>query len=77
MDIYFWAVAIGLGLPLWWFAYIATKRMRIGKNLEREEQAKRNLDRFAKEQAAKEQTANEQSASEQVASDQTVKQAQR
>ncbi len=55
MDIYFWAIAIGLGLPLWWFAYYATKRMRIGKNLEREAQAKRNLERQAREQAAKEQ----------------------
>jgi len=45
MDIYFWAIAIGLGLPLWWFAFYATKRMRIGKNLEREAQAKRNLER--------------------------------
>jgi len=57
MDIYFWAIAIGLGLPLWWFAYYATKRMRIGKNLEREAQAKRNLERFAREQAATEQAA--------------------
>jgi len=60
MDIYFWAIAIGLGLPLWWFAYYATKRMRIGKNLEREEQAKRNLERFAMEQAATEQNETEQ-----------------
>jgi len=55
MDIYFWAIAIGLGLPLWWFAYYATKRMRIGKNQEREEQAKRNLEWQAQQQAAKEQ----------------------
>ncbi len=55
MDIYFWAIAIGLGLPLWWFAYYATKRMRIGKNLEREEQAKRNLEWQAQQLAAKEQ----------------------
>ncbi len=51
MDIYFWLVAIGLGIPLWWFGFIATKRMRIGKNLEREAQAKRNLERHAREQA--------------------------
>ena len=57
MDIYFWLFAILAGIPLWWFAFYATKRMRIGKNLEREAQAKRNLERFAKEQAAKEQGA--------------------
>ncbi|MDQ6995906.1 MAG: hypothetical protein Q9M82_00415 [Mariprofundus sp.] len=55
MDIYFWAIAIGLGLPLWWFAYIATKRMRIGKNLEREALAKHNLERFKQEQTKQEQ----------------------
>lgn len=54
MDIYFWLFAILAGIPLWWFAFYATKRMRIGKNLEREAQAKRNLERFAQEQAAKE-----------------------
>jgi len=69
MDIYFWAIAIGLGLPLWWFAFYATKRMRIGKNLEREAQAKRNLERFAMEQAAKAQ-AEKQTAGEQAAEDQ-------
>jgi len=62
MDIYFWAIAIGLGLPLWWFAYYATKRMRIGKNLEREAQAKRNLEWLAQKQAAEEQAATEQAA---------------
>jgi len=66
MDIYFWAIAIGLGLPLWWFAFYATKRMRIGKNLEREAQAKRNLERFAMEQAAEAQT-EKQAAGDQAA----------
>ncbi|MDQ6982388.1 MAG: hypothetical protein Q9M08_05205 [Mariprofundus sp.] len=60
MDVYFWAVAIGLGLPLWWFAYVATKRMRIGKNLEREAQAKRNLEWLAQQQAAEEQSSKAQ-----------------
>jgi len=60
MDIYFWAIAIGLGLPLWWFAYYATKRMRIGKNLEREEQAKRNLAWQAQQLAAREQKKNDE-----------------
>jgi hypothetical protein len=69
MDIYFWAIAIGLGLPLWWFAFYATKRMRIGKNLEREAQAKRNLERYAMEQAAKAQ-AEKQVAGEQAEEDQ-------
>ncbi len=55
MDIYFWAFAILAGIPLWWFAYYATKRMRVGKNLEREAQAKRNLEWLAQQQAAKEQ----------------------
>lgn len=53
MDIYFWAIAIALGIPLWWFAFVATKRMRIGKNLEREEQARRNLERHARAQEEK------------------------
>ena len=70
MDIYFWAIAIGLGLPLWWFAFYATKRMRIGKNLEREALAKRNLERFAMEQAAKAQ-AKKQAAGEQATEGQT------
>lgn len=69
MDIYFWAIAIGLGLPLWWFAFYATKRMRIGKNMEREAQAKRNLERLAMEQAAKVQ-AEKQAAGEQAEEDQ-------
>jgi len=69
MDIYFWAIAIGLGLPFWWFAFYATKRMRIGKNLEREAQAKRNLERYAMEQAAKAQ-AEKQVAGEQAEEDQ-------
>jgi len=68
MDIYLWAFAILAGIPLWWFAFYATKRMRIGKNLEREAQAKRNLERFAREQS--EQT--EQAAKEQAAAQENV-----
>ncbi len=71
MDIYFWAIAIGLGLPLWWFAFYATKRMRIGKNQEREAQAKRNLERFKMEQEAMEQAAREQ-AEKQAAGEQAT-----
>ena len=83
MDIYFWAIAIGLGLPLWWFAFYATKRMRIGKNLEREAQAKHNLEQFAVEQAAMEQAAKEQASKDPAqaaeqgqTTEQTVKQEQ-
>jgi len=77
MDIYFWAIAIGLGLPLWWFAYYATKRMRIGKNLEREEQAKRNLEWQAQQLAAREQEkTDEQIVAEQTAAEQIAKQEQ-
>jgi len=71
MDIYFWLFAILAGIPLWWFAFYATKRMRIGKNLEREVQAKRNLERFKMEQAAIEQVAREQ-AEKQGAGEQAV-----
>jgi len=41
-----WKLGLALvlvGAFLWWAAFYATKRMRIGKNLEREEQARRNL----------------------------------
>jgi len=48
----FWTFAIVMGAFLWWLAFVATKRMRIGKNLEREAIAKRNLERLAREQAA-------------------------
>ncbi|MFQ5518384.1 MAG: hypothetical protein ACE5E3_00140 [Mariprofundus sp.] len=54
----FWLIMLAIGALLWWFAYYATARMRHGKNQEREEQAKRNLERYAQEQAA-EQEKNE------------------
>lgn len=37
---------------LWWAGFVATKRMRIGKNLEREELAKRLLAEKAAREAA-------------------------
>jgi len=50
-DLIFWLVILLVGIFLWWAAYVATKRMRIGKNKEREEIARRNLERHAREQA--------------------------
>ncbi len=47
----FWTIVIVIGAFLWWLAFVATKRMRVGKNLEREAQAKRNLERLARQQA--------------------------
>lgn len=47
----FWSIVIVVGAFLWWLSFVATKRMRIGKNLEREAQAKRNLEMLAKQQA--------------------------
>ena len=41
-----------IGAFLWWAGFVATKRMRIGKNKEREELAKRLLaDRAARDAA--------------------------
>jgi len=50
-EVAFWLGMILLSAFLWWLAFVATKRMRIGKNAEREEQARRNLERYAREQA--------------------------
>jgi len=47
----FWAIVAVVGAFLWWLAYVATARMRHGKNLEREEQARRNLEWLAQQQA--------------------------
>lgn len=41
-----------IGIFLWWAGFIATKRMRIGKNKEREELAKRLLAEKAAREAA-------------------------
>jgi len=40
-----------LAVFLWWAGFVATKRMRIGKNLEREELAKRLLAKKAAREA--------------------------
>jgi len=47
----FWLIVAVVGAFLWWLAYVATARMRHGKNREREEQARRNLERLAREQS--------------------------
>lgn len=47
----FWLIVAVAGAFLWWLAYVATARMRHGKNREREEQARRNLERLAKQHA--------------------------
>ncbi|HKI61481.1 MAG TPA: hypothetical protein VKA31_04225 [Mariprofundaceae bacterium] len=44
MDWTLWLALLLVGAFLWWASFYATKRMRIGKNLEREEQARRNLE---------------------------------
>jgi len=41
-----------IGVFLWWAGFVATKRMRIGKNKEREELAKRLLAKKAAREAA-------------------------
>ena len=58
-----WTLALALVLFaafLWWASFYATKRMRIGKNKEREEQARRNLEA---------RTSNEASAQSSIQSD--------
>ncbi|NWF38109.1 hypothetical protein F3F96_03020 [Mariprofundus sp. NF] len=47
----FWLIVVVVGAFLWWLAYVATARMRHGKNQEREEQARRNLEWLAQQQA--------------------------
>ena len=50
-----WTLALALVLFaafLWWASFYATKRMRIGKNKEREEQARRNLEARARNEAS-------------------------
>ncbi len=43
MGTIFWITILGVAAFLWWASFYATKRMRIEKNREREEQARRNL----------------------------------
>lgn len=53
----FWSIVVVVGAFLWWISYVATARMRHGKNQEREEQAKRNLEWLAKQQSEKQEQA--------------------
>lgn len=62
MDYELLLLMLPVGIFLWWAAFYATKQMRIGKNKEREELAKRLLaERAAREAAesAEETTATE------------------
>jgi hypothetical protein len=43
MDWQLLLLILPIGIFLWWAGFVATKRMRIGKNKEREELAKRLL----------------------------------
>jgi len=45
-------IMLPFGIFCWWAAFFATKRMRIGKNQEREELAKRLLAEKAAHEAA-------------------------
>jgi hypothetical protein len=51
MDWELLLLMLPLGIFLWWAGFVATKRMRIGKNLEREELAKRLLAKKAAREA--------------------------
>jgi len=53
----FWLIVVVVGAFLWWLAYVATARMRHGKNQEREEQARRNLEWLAQQEASKQEEA--------------------
>ncbi|OIO73156.1 MAG: hypothetical protein AUJ57_04815 [Zetaproteobacteria bacterium CG1_02_53_45] len=63
-SIEFWLIVAVVGAFLWWLAYVATARMRHGKNLEREEQARRNLEWLAKQQAEQQAQQAEEAAKE-------------
>jgi hypothetical protein len=56
MDYEILLLMLPLGIFLWWAAFYATKQMRIGKNKEREELAKRLLAKQAAERAVREAT---------------------
>ncbi|MDQ6969140.1 MAG: hypothetical protein Q9M16_01335 [Mariprofundus sp.] len=51
-GILFWVVLAVIFVLLWWAGFYATKDMRVRKNAMRTEQAKRNLERQAQQQAA-------------------------
>jgi len=61
----FWLFMGALFALLWWAGFYATKDMRVRKNAMREEQAKRNLELHAQQQAAAQ---DEEVASEDTAS---------
>jgi len=60
-GIVFWLVLAVVFVLLWWAGFYATKDMRVQKNAMREEQAKRNLERQAQEQAQSEKANKEDS----------------
>ncbi|MFC1537050.1 hypothetical protein ACFL48_04485 [Pseudomonadota bacterium] len=52
MDWELLLIMLPIGIFCWWAGFVATKRMRIGKNREREELAKRLLAEKAAREAA-------------------------
>jgi len=50
-GILFWLIIAIIFVLLWWAGFYATKDMRVQKNAMREEQAKRNLELYAQQQA--------------------------
>ncbi|MBL4774619.1 MAG: hypothetical protein JKY87_00980 [Mariprofundus sp.] len=58
-GILLWVVMAILFALLWWAGFYATKDMRVRKNAMREEQAKRNLELYAKQQAEASELAKE------------------
>jgi len=62
-GVLFWLFMGALFALLWWAGFYATKDMRVRKNAMREEQATRNLERQAQQQAASEETTSADTAS--------------
>jgi len=56
MDWQLLLLLLPVAIFLWWAGFVATKRMRIGKNMEREERAKRLLAAKAAREAAEAST---------------------
>jgi len=50
-EVIFIVVLLAIAALLWWFGFIATKRMRLEKNIMREAQAKKNLEELARQEA--------------------------
>jgi len=69
-GVLFWLFMGALFALLWWAGFYATKDMRVRKNAMREEQAKRNLELHAQQQAAAqdEEVASEETTSEDTGS---------